>query len=171
MVKTLCGVAVLFLLGKFVSLLVCTSLVATEMYTTPKMVRELPAQVSEVDWLEEGEPCAFAPVTEKTVGPKAGDVINIPGVGDVLCQEHAEIRHGEGAVRARAVSMSGGGDKYDCGDGRIRIVRNLGVKITAIMIVENGREVSAFMSERSWTSLLNLLKRDGCSGPPGAVAE
>ena len=156
--------------------------VVTPQYTAPVVVEVAaqpvppqptvaipPPNVLTLDWLEEGEvvPMAeFAPVTEQTLGPKAGDTIYIPEVGHVVCGAHAEERHGEEAIQARHHFASGGGNWQDCKDGRKRGYKPIAKGYTAMMVVEGNGEVSAFISNRTLSAIERVLQRDGCL-PPG----
>ena len=123
-------------------------------------------QIADADWLEAGEPMAAEPVGENSIGPRADQTYNIPGLGDVLAGQHAEDRHGVEALQARLAIQSGGFNRYDCKDGRTRIVKQIARAAFAIVIVEGGVEVSAFISERTAQAITRLLERDGCL-PPG----
>jgi hypothetical protein len=122
--------------------------------------------VADADPFEVGEPMAAEPVGENSIGPRADRTYNIPGLGDVLAGQHAEDRHGVEALQARLAIQSGGYNRYDCKDGRVRIVKQIARAAFAIVIVESGTEVSAFISERTTQAITRLLERDGCL-PPG----
>ncbi|AZF90323.1 MAG: hypothetical protein BPHS0_37 [Phage 5P_3] len=124
------------------------------------------ARITDADSLEVGEPMAAEPVGENSIGPRADQTYNIPGLGDVLAGQHAEDRHGVEALQARLAIQSGGYNRYDCKDGRVRIVKQIARAAFAIVIVESGTEVSAFISERTTQAITRLLERDGCL-PPG----
>jgi len=125
--------------------------------------------VADADPLEAGEPMAAEPVGADSIGPRAAETYNIPGLGDVLAGQHAEDRHGVEALQARLAIQSGGYQRFDCKDGRARIVKQLAQSAWAIVIIEDGIEVSAFVSERTAQSIMRVLQRDGCVRimPPG----
>ena len=123
--------------------------------------------VADADPLEAGQPMAGEPVGENSIGPRADQTYNVPGLGDVLAGQHAEDRHGVEALQARLAIQSGGYNRYDCKDGRTRIVKQIARAAFAIVIVEGGVEVSAFISERTAQAITRLLERDGCL-PPGS---
>jgi len=125
-----------------------------------------PVAIPDADPLEAGEPMAAEPVGATSIGPRADETYNIPGLGDVLAGQHAEDRHGVEALQARLAIQSGGYNRYDCKDGRVRIVKQIARAAFAIVIVESGTEVSAFISERTTQAITRLLERDGCL-PPG----
>jgi len=116
------------------------------------------------DW-EVGEPLCAEMITPQSLGPRAGETVHVPGIGPVICGEHAQERHGVEALQARSAIMTGGGNRYDCGDGRQRILKQLGPKSVAIMIVEQGVEVSCFISSKSWERMMRVIARDDCSPP------
>lgn len=123
--------------------------------------------VADADPLEAGEPMAAEAVGATSIGPRADQTYNVPGLGDVLAGQHAEDRHGVEALQARLAIQSGGYNRYDCKDGRTRIIKQMAAHSCAIVIIEGGVEVSAFISERSAVSIIKLIERDGCL-PPGA---
>jgi len=125
------------------------------------------AVISDADPLEEGEPMAAEPVGADSIGPRAGETYNIPGLGDAYAGHHAEERHGVEALAARLAIQGGGFNRYDCKDGRTRIVKQIARAAFAIVIVEGGLEVSAFISERTPDAMRRLIERDGCL-PPGS---
>jgi hypothetical protein len=103
----------------------------------------------------------------KTASAQGRPNLNIPGWVDVLAEQHAEDRHGVEALQARLAIQSGGYNRYDCKDGRVRIVKQIARAAFAIVIVEGGVEVSAFISERTAQAIARLIERDGCL-PPGS---
>jgi hypothetical protein len=146
------------------------------MTTTPRPVQTsadyttaagIVQSVHDADPLEFGEPLASEPVTVADIGPHADERYNVPGLGDVLAGQHAQDRHGQRALVARLAMMSGGFQRFDCKDGRTRIVKQLARVACAIVIIENGVEVSAFVSERTAQGIARALERDGCLPPGG----
>jgi len=133
-------------------------------FTTASVVAQI---VADADPFEVGEPMAAEAVGATSIGPRADQTYNIPGLGDVLAGQHAEDRHGVEALQARLAIQSGGYQRYDCKDGRTRIIKQMAAHSCAIVIVEGGVEVSAFISERTAQAITRLLERDGCL-PPGS---
>ncbi len=135
------------------------------------------AVISDADPLEEGEPMAAEPVGADSIGPRAGETYNIPGLGDVYAGQHAEERHGVEALQARLAMQSGGFQQFGCGDdGKVKLLKRLTEKLFAVVVLNGNAEVSAFLSERTYDALLKVMKRDGCVNmddpifPGGALA-
>jgi len=133
--------------------------------------------VADADPLEAGEPMAAEPVGADSIGPRAGETYNIPGLGDVYAGQHAEERHGVEALQARLAMQSGGFQQFGCGDdGKVKLLKRLTEKLFAVVVLNGNAEVSAFLSERTYDALLKVMKRDGCVNmddpifPGGALA-
>lgn len=135
--------------------------------SAPQLASAAVLTVADADPLEEGEPMAAEPVGATSIGPRADETYNIPGLGDVLAGQHAEERHGVEALQARLAMQSGGYNRYDCKDGRTRFVKQLAAHAFAIIIIQDGFEISAFISERNGDAIRRLIERDGCL-PPGS---
>jgi hypothetical protein len=123
--------------------------------------------VHDADPLEFGEPLASEPVTVADIGPHADERYNVPGLGDVLAGQHAQDRHGQRALIARLAMMTGGYQRYDCKDGRTRLIKQLAPKLFAVIIIEAGVEVSAFTGDHPQSFYDRVLQRDGCLPPGG----
>jgi hypothetical protein len=76
--------------------------------------------------------------------------VAIPAMGNVQLGQHAVQRHGEIAVEARIYiqNYAGAQNRFDCPDGRTRIVVQMDHKHYAVMVVENGVEVSTFITSK-----------------------
>lgn len=72
----------------------------------------------------------------------------LPGLGEVETRPHAVQRHGEDAIIAReATQHSGPGNRYDCKDGRTRIVTQINARRWAVSVLDGTVEVTAFTTE------------------------
>lgn len=134
--------------------------------------------VADADPLEAGEPMAAEPVGATSIGPRADETYNIPGLGDVLAGQHAEDRHGVEALQARLAMQSGGFQQFGCGeDGKIKLLKQLAEKLFAVVILNGSNiEISAFLGEHDAKFYERAMKRDGCIDmntpifPGGALA-
>ena len=77
--------------------------------------------------------------------------------------DHAVQKHGPDAIKARQANM-GGGQRYDCRDGKQYWVAPYGDKY-AITVAEGGREKTSFIT-RSWNYIKKALERDDCRRMP-----
>jgi len=76
-------------------------------------------------------------------------LLAIPSVGEVTLGSHAVEKHWDQAVEARQwISKHGGPfNRYDCPDGRTRVIVPMNGNRWAVMVVESGIEVTSFITE------------------------
>ena len=75
-------------------------------------------------------------------------VLAIPTLGSIQLRPHAVQRHAADADRAREwiSAHAGPGNRYDCGDGRTRIVLSMPSGEWAVMVLEAGVEITSFVT-------------------------
>ena len=71
----------------------------------------------------------------------------LPGIGEVETRPHALYRHGADAIVAREANMGNDpGQRYDCPDGRTRIIKRIGQNKWAITVLDGNIEVTSFVA-------------------------
>jgi hypothetical protein len=92
-----------------------------------------------------------------------GGLVTAPDLTKVQVGSHAVERHGDDAVRARALIAQPGTRWYRCNDGRERGVADdpENPNNFAVQILEGGREVTAFFTDKA--GVTTMLNKDGCS--------
>lgn len=82
------------------------------------------------------------------LGVIALQTIDIPYVGPVEVGHHAVQRHPTTVDRARkwVKDHAGPGNRWDCPDGRIRMICPTGACEWAVMVIESAKEVTAFIT-------------------------
>lgn len=75
--------------------------------------------------------------------------IAIPTVGDVTLSEHAVERHGQDAVIARewTASHAEAYNRWDCPDGRTRLVTPFDKARWAVMVILERLEITSFLCD------------------------
>jgi hypothetical protein len=78
-----------------------------------------------------------------------GIVISIPTLGRISLGNHAVERHADMAESARewVNAHAGPGNRYDCPDGRVRVVVPMPGNRWAVMVVKGGVEITSFITK------------------------
>jgi len=75
-------------------------------------------------------------------------LLAIPSVGEVSLRPHAVEKHMDEAAQARQWIAKNGGpfNRYDCPDGRTRVIVPMNGRQWAVMVIESGVEVTSFIT-------------------------
>ena len=82
------------------------------------------------------------------------------GMSGVEYGDHAVERHGEDAIRARAINEQFG-RRYDCRDDKTYWIGSSGNGKFAVTVVRGGKEATSFLT-RSRNYIRNILRKDDC---------
>ncbi len=95
---------------------------------------------------------------------QAGAVLEleVPGVGSVETGDHAIEQHGDEAELVRSELAAGGAKHHRCRDGKEYLTKRLDDGQYALMIVRDGREVTAYTATLDYVR--RHLQNDGCGG-------
>jgi hypothetical protein len=89
----------------------------------------------------------------------------------VLYGQHAVTRHGQDALDTRATVLQYG-KRYDCQDGRSKMIYNEPGKQPAVMVLqwieERWVEITTFKTTTN--RVQGMIDRDGCTARPGGLA-
>lgn len=78
-----------------------------------------------------------------------GIVVSIPTLGSISLGSHAVERHADMAESARewVNAHAGPGNRYDCPDGRVRVVVPMPHNQWAVMVISKGVEITSFITK------------------------